>query len=203
MPGWTSKNDVEVIEKTVPYKGYFRLERYVIRHRLFGGAMSKPLVREIFERGHAAAVLPYDPKRDEVVLIEQFRPGAFVAGLDPWIVEVVAGIVEAGETPEGVVRREAVEEAGVTIRRLERIGMSIVSPGGSSETLTLFCGEVDASGAGGVHGVAHEGEDIRVFVSTATDAFDRLGRGEIIAAPAIMTLQWLATNRNRLRREWS
>lgn len=203
MPGWTSKNDVEVIEKTVPYKGYFRLERYVIRHRLFGGAMSKPLVREIFERGHAAAVLPYDPKRDEVVLIEQFRPGAFVAGLDPWIVEVVAGIVEAGETPEGVVRREAVEEAGVTIRRLERIGMSIVSPGGSSETLTLFCGEVDASGAGGVHGVAHEGEDIRVFVSTATDAFDRLGSGEIIAAPAIMTLQWLATNRNRLRREWS
>ena len=93
MPGRTSKGDVEIIEKTVPYKGFFSIERYVLRHRLFDGAMSEPLVREIFERGHAAAVLPYDPKRDEVVLIEQFRPGAYVAGLDPWVVEVVAGIV--------------------------------------------------------------------------------------------------------------
>ncbi|MEQ8695449.1 MAG: NUDIX domain-containing protein, partial [Bauldia litoralis] len=105
-------DDVDILEKTTPYKGRFQIDRYRLRYHRFDGAWSEPVLREVFERGHAAAVLPYDPVRDEVVLIEQFRPGPLAAGeASPWLIEIVAGIIDPGETPEEVVRREADEEA--------------------------------------------------------------------------------------------
>ena len=121
--------DIEVLEKTTPYKGHFRIDHYRLRHKKYDGEWSPPLSREVFERGHAAAVLLYDPIRDEVVLIQQFRPGAYAAGLMPWLTEIVAGIIEPGETPEDVVRREAKEEAGVEITDLELIGRYNGDPG--------------------------------------------------------------------------
>ncbi len=100
-------NDVEVLEKTVCFEGFFRLERYRLRHRLFNGDWSQTVQRELFERGHAAAVLPYDPVTNEVVLIEQFRVGAMNAPGGPWLLEIVAGIIEDNEAAEDVVKREA------------------------------------------------------------------------------------------------
>ena len=193
---------VELIERETPYQGYFRIDRYVLRHTLFAGGVSEPLTREVFERGHAAAVLPYDPVRDEVVLIEQFRIGAYAAGRDPWLVEIVAGIVEDGESPRDVALRELGEEAGQTADLVEPIGEVMLSPGGTSETIALFCARTDASGAEGIHGLADEHEDIRVTALPFADALAAVDGGDIVSAPAIIALQWLALNRDRLRERW-
>lgn len=193
---------IEIREKATPFKGYFQVDRYRLRHRKFDGGWTEEMTREVFERGHAAAVLLYDPERDAVVLIEQFRPGAYAAGLDPWLIEVVAGIIEEGETPEEVVRREAVEEAGCTVTALHPIGCFIASPGASSETVVVFCGRCDSRGAGGIHGLDHEHEDIRVLALGRQEALERLAAGGIANLPAVVALQWLALNYTEIRSIW-
>lgn len=194
--------DVEVIEKTVCYQGFFRLEKYHLRHRLFSGDWSPLLTREMFERGHAAAVLPYDPVRDEIVLIEQFRPGAIDAPGGPWLMEIVAGMIETGETAEAVVKRESIEESGCIITDLIPLYDFLVSPGGTTERIALFCGRTDATTADGVHGVTEEGEDIKVHVVTFDTAMTLLKSEKITAASAIIALQWLALNRDDVRARW-
>lgn len=192
----------EILEKAVVYHGFFRLERYRLRHELFTGGWSPVLIRERFERGQAAAILPYDPIRDAVVLIEQFRVGVIDAPGPPWLLEIVAGIIEGDESPESVVRREAVEEAGCTVGAILPIAELVGSPGGSSERTHLFCGEVDTTGAGGLHGLAEEGEDIRVRVEPFDSAMSLLASGQINSATPIIALQWLALNRERVREQW-
>lgn len=194
--------DVEILEKTTRYKGYFRIDFYRLRHRLFAGGWSGEVHREVFERGHAAAVLPYDPIADAVVLIEQFRIGAMIAELPAWQTEVVAGIIEPGESPETVARREAREEAGCEVHELVPVHRYTVSPGGTSESCQLYCGRVDSRGIGGVHGVAAEHEDIRVSVVPYADALALLGTPRVGNAVTVIALQWLALNRERLRRLW-
>jgi len=193
----------EIIERTTPYDGFFQVGVYRLRHRRFDGGWTEVMSRELCERGNAAAVLPYDPARDAVVLIEQFRIGAHLAGLEPWLIETVAGIVEPGETPEEMVRREAVEEAGCELTELEPIATVMPSPGGCSELLHLFCGRVDSEGIGGIHGLAHEHEDIRAFTLPLDDALERLAGREVGNVNALVTLQWLALNRQRLKKKWS
>ncbi|WP_299622747.1 NUDIX domain-containing protein [Pelagibius sp.] len=193
---------IEIIEKTEAFKGYFQIDRYRLRHSKFDGGWTAEMRREVFERGHAAAVLLYDPALDQVVMIEQFRVGAYAAGEEPWLIEIVAGIIDPGETAEAVVRREAMEEAGCEISALEPIGRYLVSPGGSSETLTLFCGRVDASAAGGLHGLEHEGEDIRVLPLPRPQALKLLSEGAIANFTAVVALQWLALNCTEIVRIW-
>ena len=194
--------DVEVLGSEVVYDGCFRLDRYRLRHRQFAGGLGPVLTREILERGRVAAVLPVDPARDRVVLIEQFRPGAWAAGRDPWLLECVAGIIEPGETPEEMARREAREEAGCTVTDLVPIASFLTSPGASTETVRLFCGRVDSKGAGGLHGLAGEGEDIRVRVMPVEDAVALLDEGRIVNAKTIIALQWLARRYPSLKARW-
>jgi ADP-ribose pyrophosphatase len=201
-PKSSSDARVEIIEKQTAFRGYFRIDAYRLRHRTFAGGWTREIRREVFERGHAAAVLLYDPGRDAVVLIEQFRTGAHAAGLEPWLIETVAGIIEPGEEAAEVVRREALEEAGCEVGDLEPIGTFILSPGGSSETMELFCGRVDSAGVGGVHGLDHEDEDIRALVLPTDEALDRLRSGQIVNATTALALQWLALNRQRLCAAW-
>jgi ADP-ribose pyrophosphatase len=193
---------VEIIDKTLRYKGFFEIVRYRFRHRLFAGGWSGEIEREVFERGHAVAVLPYDPAADAVVLIEQFRIGAFVAGMAPWQTEIVAGIIEEDEAPEAVARREAQEEAGAAIGALIPICRYLVSPGGASESVQLYCGRVNSKGLGGIHGLPHENEDIRVEVQPFAAALEALNAGKIGNAVTIVALQWLALNRERVRTAW-
>ncbi|QKT04690.1 ADP-ribose diphosphatase [Ectothiorhodospiraceae bacterium 2226] len=193
---------VEILDKTVCYDGFFRLERYRLRHSLFGGGWTRPLTRELFERGHAAAVLPYDPARDEVVLIEQFRIGALAEAGGPWLVEIVAGMIEPDEAPEAVARRETREEAGCEIRELLPIVRYLVSPGGTTEHLHLYLGLVSTAGVGGIHGVPEEGEDIRVQAVPFDTAVEWMQQGRVDSAAPIIALQWLMLNRERLRREY-
>jgi ADP-ribose pyrophosphatase len=196
-------NDVEILQRERCYRGYVTVERWELRHRRFDGDWGKPVRREVIDRGHAAAVLPYDPTRDEVVLIEQFRPGAFGAGMDPWVIEIVAGVLEPGEPPETLVRREAIEEANCTVGALIPICKCLASPGVLTESVAIYCGHTDTRGLGGTHGLDHEGEDIRAFVLPFADAMTLLGDGKIANAISIVALQWLALNRERVRKAWS
>lgn len=189
----------ELIEEESVYRGFFSLSRIRLRHTLFRGGWSEPLDRELFHRGRSVAVIPYDPVADRVVLIEQFRVGAMLVNGDPWLIEIVAGAFEEGESAEEVACREASEEAGCEIRQLIRIGEFFPTPGGCSEKITLFCGIVDSSGLGGVHGLDEEHEDILVRVTSFDRAMEYLNQGRIEAAIPIIGLQWLALNRDRLR----
>ncbi len=194
---------VEVIKRETVFDGYCRVERLRLRHRLFAGGMSAEIDREVVRRANAVAVLPYDPASDEVVLIEQFRIGAYVRGDEPWLLESVAGIVEDGEEIETVARREAWEEAGVELGELVRVAGLYASPGTMSEYVSVYCARVDAADAGGVHGLADEGEDIRVITVSFAEALETLKEGRIKSGHTLIALLWLALNRNDLRHRWN
>lgn len=193
---------VEILEKRVCYQGFFRLDKYRLRHRLYDGTMSSIIERELFERGHAAAALLYDPVRDELVILEQFRIGALEAEGGPWLFEIVAGMIEPGESAEFVVRREAYEEADCCILALEFICEYLVSPGGASERISLYCAKVDAEGVGDVHGLADENEDIRVQAVAFDEVWQWFEEGRINSASPIIALQWLVMHRESLREKW-
>ncbi len=197
-----TKNDVEIIARETLYNGFFSLRRYRFRHRLFNGEMSGEVTREIFERGHAAVLLPYDLARDEVVLIEQIRIPAFDTSETPWLLELVAGMIEEGESVEDVARREAVEEAGLQVGRVKEFMSYLASPGGTSERLSLMVGEVDATQAKGIHGLVDENEDIRVHVVSREQAYQWVEEGKIDNAASVIALQWLQLHYEKLRTEW-
>lgn len=198
-----SHDDVQLLNKTKAYAGFFQIESYQLKHKKFSGEWTPPLTRELFERGDAAAVLPYDPEQDVVVLIEQFRIGALRKQASPWLIELVAGIIdENDQSPEQVIHREAKEEVGLYLGQVEPIHQYWVSPGGSSERMYLYCAEVNATLAPAYAGVEHEDEDIRVHVVPADDAFAGLAAGTIDNAITIMALQWLQLNKDRLRESW-
>ncbi len=198
------RNDVELVGEEPLHSGFFNMVRYQLRHRLFAGGWTAMLDREVVLHGKVAAVVPYDPVRDSVVLIEQFRNGKYAAGdSHPWSVSIAAGIIEKGESAEEMARRETLEEAGCTIGRLEKALTFYSSPGGSAQHVTLFCGEVSVEGAGGLHGVAAEGEDIRAFVVSLDDALAMIDADEFDNAISIVGLQWLARNREALRQRWT
>lgn len=192
--------DVKLIIKETVFQGYFRVDHYNIQHRQYQGGWGPEISREVFERGHAVVVLPYDPLRDEVVLIEQFRAGPYAAGYDPWMIEIVAGVIEEGEKAIDVACRELEEEAGlIPTGPLREIFTVFASPTGSSETFRLFYAPVSSAEAGGVHGLSEEGEDIRVLVLPFAKVYAALEAGQIHNAPAVLALQWLALNRDRLK----
>jgi ADP-ribose pyrophosphatase len=195
-------DDVEVLDRKTVCQSYFRIDRYMLKHRLFGGGWSAPVMREVFERGHSCACLLYDPKADTVILIEQFRAGAFAAGMGPWLIECVAGIIDEGETPEDVARRESVEESGCTVGRLEPIGEFLYSTGACSEVCHLFVGEADSSTAGGVHGLADEHEDIKTHIVPVATAIEWLDAHKIDNAAMLIAISWLARHHSALRQRW-
>ncbi len=196
-------DDVKVLSKERAFDGFFKIDRYRLSHRLFNGGWSQELQRELFVRGDVSCVLPYDPVTDQVVLLEQFRVGALGHDQTPWLLELVAGINDEGETPETVVRREGVEEAGIELGELKPICEYLVSPGGTNEKIYLFCGQVDAATAEGIHGLEHEGEDIKVHVIPAKQAFEYVSNGRINNAASIIALQWLQLNHELIKREWT
>jgi ADP-ribose pyrophosphatase len=192
----------ETLKRVIAYQGFFRLEHHWIRHQLFSGELGPELHRELINRGHAAAVLPYDATRDTVVLLEQFRIGAIESSKGPWLTEIVAGLIEPGETSDQVARREAKEEAGCEFNELVHVYDYYSSPGGSSERVSLFVGSVDTHGMGGTYGNIEEGEDIWVRVIKSEEAFDMVRAGVIDSAMPIIALQWLQINRDMLRARW-
>ncbi len=178
------------------------MEKYWLKHTLYQGGWSAEISRELFIRGNCVAVLLYDPDADKVVLIEQFRAGAILQPDRAWLVEIVAGAIEHGETAEEVAYREALEEAGCQIEDLLEISQFYTTPGGASERITLFCGKVDSRAIGGIHGLAAEDEDIWVRAVDFAEAYNMLENRDIESAIPIIALQWLALNRHILQEKW-
>ncbi len=191
--------DVELAERRCLHQGFFRLEELHLRHRLFEGGWSGRVVREVHHRHDAVGVLLYDVERDTVVLVEQFRAGALDDPHSPWKVEVVAGLVERGESAAEVARRETKEEAGCEVGELIELHTYYPSPGACDERVTLFCGLVDSRGLGGVHGLDEEHEDIRVHVLPFTRAWELLQAGRLDNAMCLIAFHWLAGERASLR----
>jgi ADP-ribose pyrophosphatase len=194
--------DVEVIKEEILHRGYLRLERLTLKTRLFAGTWSNPYTRELVKRMQAVAALPYDPVRNKVVLIEQFRVGALWIKESPWLLELVAGVMDKDEKSEDLIRREAREEAGLEILDLLPICRYLSSPGGSSEEVIMFCAKVDATKAPKFCGLPEENEDIRVHILDVDEAFSALHFGKIINAATIIALQWLELNLVNVRNKW-
>lgn len=196
------RSDVEIITRERLYKGFFSLISYHFRHRLFSGGFSPVITREVLERGNAVALLPYDAVRDQVVLTEQIRIPAYDSSETPWLLEIVAGMIAPGESDEEVARREAMEEAGLTLGRIKPVINYLSSPGGTSERIAVMVGETDAGQAKGCHGLKEENEDILVRVVSREQAYQWVEEGIIDNAATVIALQWLELHHRRLKQEW-
>jgi ADP-ribose pyrophosphatase len=195
--------DVEILVVETGFARHLGVDIVRFRHRLFAGGWSEERAWDVIRRGAAAAVLLYDPERDSVVLVEQFRVAALFAGRSPWQVEAVAGLVDTEETPEEVAQRETREEADLDpLGPLVPIQTMMPAAGSLDEAVHLFCGRVDSRGAGGIHGLAAEHEDIRVIVKTVAEIEAMLDSGQIESAHTLVCLYWLLRHRDRLRKVW-
>lgn len=204
-----NRDDVQLLAEQASFKGFFQLKTLRLRHRLFDGGWSDDIERELLVRGDAAAVLLYDPLQDAVALVEQFRVGVLGSeraeqqGDSPWLLELVAGMIEPGEAAAGVAKREALEEAAVEVLAIEQIARFYASPGGCDEYLYLFAAKVDLANAGGIHGLEAEHEDIRVHVLPASEFMAMVQRDEINSAFTLIAAQWLQLNHQRLKEQWA
>jgi ADP-ribose pyrophosphatase len=181
---------LSVLKECLEYSGFFRLRRLTVSHELFGGGMSAPLEREVLEHGDVAAAVLFDPILDKLVMIEQFRVGAYAAGLNPWLLDIVAGRIENGQSPRETIVREISEESGLTPLSVEPIGTYLTAPHLSSERVHLFCAVVDATKVIGTHGVSAEGEDIRPRVIDRADML-RLMQTQTLSLWAGLALGWI------------
>lgn len=197
-----SHQDVEIKDVEDVYQGFFKMQRYTLRHRLYQGGWSNWIQREMMDRGHAAGILLFDPKLDQVVLVEQFRIGAIETGASPWLLEIVAGMLDSGQPPLEVAVREAEEEAGLSVNRVFSCNSFLPGAGGLSERIHLYIGEVDSSQAGGVHGLDKENEDILVKVISREQAFEWVQQGIIDNAAAVIAIQWLQLNLQKVHQQW-
>lgn len=196
------KKQWNILKRKFAYQGYFKAESLEIQHSLHAGGMGETIQRELFQRGPVGGVLPYDPVLDQVLLIEQFRVGALEDVNGPWLTEIIAGVIEHGESATDMLHREAQEEAGIQLDELTHISDYWASPGASNEHVSLHFALADLSQAGGVHGVAEEGEDILVKVVSADQAIQLLQQGKIANAMSIIALQWFALqDRAALRKQ--
>lgn len=195
------QKDFNIDKQETLYDGFFQMHKLYLRHKTFAGSEIE-IQRELFYRDDAVCALLYDAVKQSVVLIEQFRVGAFDSSNGPWLLELVAGIVEKGETTEDVARREAVEEAGAQLGEIKHITRFSPSTGATREYIDLLCAQVDSSGVEGIHGLPEEGEDIKVHVIPVEDAFELVQQGIINNAPAIIALQWLQLNKSALDQRW-
>lgn len=191
--------DVDVVEEETLFQGFSRLLRKRLRHRLFEGSWGPVIERELFDRGDACAAILYDPRHDLVGLVEQFRVGALKSEYGPWCLELVAGVIDPGETPDQVVRREVAEETGIREVELHFITAYYTTPGACNEKVYLYYGLCDLSQAGGTYGLAHEHEDIRLHILSADEVFAAMLDSRLNNASTLIGLQWLQSHRAKLR----
>jgi len=203
-PADVTHPDVAISTAEIGFERFLRVDIFRFRHRLFSGEWSDLRSYDVLRRGPAVAIALYDPDRDTVVLVEQFRLPALLAGSSPWQIEVAAGLIDGDETAEAVAIRETREETGLTlIGEPVPIQQYLPSTGASDESVFLFCGRVDSTSAGGVHGLPEEHEDIRVVVKPWAEIEVMLDAGAIESGHTLIALCWLSRHRRRLRRLWA
>ncbi|WP_198679805.1 ADP-ribose diphosphatase [Aliidiomarina minuta] len=198
-----SAGDVRILDKKPLHQGFFKTTLYRLQHRLFKGGWSEEIEREVMDRGHAVVVLPYDPVRDEIVMLEQFRVGALATSESPWLIELVAGMTESDESIENVAHRELDEEAGLTCDRLTYAMSYLSSPGGLTERIYIYMARVDATQASLYGGLDSEHEDIRIQPVAREQVMQMLECGVLDNAATVIALQWLALHHEVLCDEWN
>ncbi len=194
--------DVEIISRSLAHDGFLKIEHLRLRHRLFSGGWSEVMLRELQPRNPAVGVLLFDPARDTLLLVRQFRVGMYGEDANAWPLEIVAGMVANGEELEEVARRESKEESNCVPAELIRICEYYNSPGVTNEKITIFCGRFDSATAGGVYGLDEEHEDIEVQLLSYADAIQMLEDGELNNAMTLVALQWLQLHRQELLDRW-
>lgn len=194
--------DWKLHHKKTCYQGHFSVHEYKLSHEQFAGGFSPEITRELVGREDAVAVVPYDPASEQVVLIEQFRMG-LIRESNPWIKEIVAGLIEENEQPEEVAQREMLEEAGCRLEEMVKIVDFYPSPGGFSELIHLFVGKISIADVAQYGGLDDEGEDIKIHVYSLDEVAGMLSRGEIRSAVALIGLQWLLSNHDLLKQKWA
>ena len=192
------QEDYRVESKETLFQGFFRITRTVVTHRLFGGGWSAPLKRELFQRGDAVGILLYDPNNRLIGLVEQFRIGAQRDRFGPWQYEVVAGMIDAGQTASEVALKECHEEAGLAVQELVPICDYLVSAGGTDEKMHLYCGLVDLRDRAGIFGLDTEGEDILLQVWTYDEVMQAQSEGLLNSAAVTIALLWLQLNSQKV-----
>lgn len=196
-----SAGDIEVIDRSIPYSNYFAATELTLTHTRFDGTRSEPMQRAVFLMADAVTVLPYDPKRDRVLVVEQFRAGPFARGdQNPWMFEPIAGRVDPGQTPEQTAHREAEEEAKLALKELHLVGSYYPSPGAITENLTSFVAIADLpDDITGVSGLEHEQEDISSSLMSFDTLMELADQGALDTGPLFTSALWLARHRDRLR----
>ena len=194
--------DVSVEQRHTAYRGFLRLDKLQLKHRMFEGGWSEPFDRELLVKEQAVGVMLFDPDLDNLVMVRQFRVGMLGQQESPWPLELVAGLVDKPESLEEVAAREIYEETGLEACKLVKICQYFSSPGASTEDVTLYCSRVDSSKAGGIHGLDHEHEDIEVVVIAEAEAQEAVRIGAINNAMSVIVLQWLALNKDALLDQW-
>ncbi|MBA2657115.1 MAG: NUDIX domain-containing protein [Tatlockia sp.] len=197
-----SNKDLEIEQQETLYQGYFKIECFHFRHRLFAEGWTPIVKREVLVSGNAVGVLAYDPLLDKVVLIEQFRIGALDKEESPWLIEIIAGSVDSNNEYEQTAHQEAKEEAGLKLLDLKLICEYWTAPAGLSQKVQLFCARVDAQNVRGIYGLNDENEDIKVLTMNTNEVFNAVKNGEIKSAHTIIALQWLELNLSQLRKQW-
>lgn len=193
----------DIINRETLFQGYFRVDRFQVQHTRFDGTWSRPFTREVFNIGRiVSGILLYDPQQDKVVLVEQFRTGPVTHSDQPWLTEIVLGMVDADETPEQAARREAMEEAGCEVIDMQPIAHYYPSPGSTSDHVHLYVGRTVAPEHGRIGGLADENEDIKVHVLDATTAIGMIFGNKIRDAQTLIAMQWFAMHRTELRSRW-
>lgn len=182
---------IHIKQADIKYQGFFNIAQYQLEFPLFQGGYSTCVQREVCKRRPAVGVLAYDKDLDRIVLVEQIRIGALNDPSSPWLLEIIAGLIESGESPEEVAKRELFEEAGLECTQLEKMLDYWVSPGSSDEHFILFLAHINANHANGIHGLVDEGENILIHSISTQQAFEWLEQGFINSAPTIIALQWL------------
>ncbi|MGV8996100.1 MAG: NUDIX domain-containing protein [Parvibaculaceae bacterium] len=198
VPSPRTLDDVKVKSRETIGQGWGKIERFVFRHKRYDGEWSQEVTRDLYTIGEVSMILPYDPTLDAVVLVEQFRTCGLYWGEATWLFEAVAGIIDPGETPPEVAMREAVEEAACVIVKPVHIATVYSSPGGYGERTHMYAGRADLSQAGGIHGLAHEHEDIRAVCVPLAEAFAATQDGRIRDAKTMLMIQWLMSNKEKL-----
>jgi len=175
------------------HDGFFKLKKHTIQYEKFEGSTSKPHRREVLVREPTVAVLLYDEKQDSILLTEQFRVGPMENGVNPWIFEIPAGIVEQGEDKRKAIEREILEETGYKCEAGELIGEFYLSPGGTNEVTTLYFSQLDLISSG-IHGAKSENEDIKTHILSVAQACKLMQRGNLSVITGL-ALMWLVNNK--------